>query len=291
MTEIICVLDGGLGNQMFEFAHAFALSRQYGIPLIIDLGRYRLSFSTRKAEILKLSLPSDVKTVYFHKSLRAFWMRTYINMFAYKILHRQLLSNDIVCNDNINLITGDTAVIEDKFNICFGYFQREHYFAHMREHILECFAPRDEMISEECNDWLTKIRSKESVSVHIRRGDFVNIGLSLPVDYYRSAIELMNKLILEKNSVDEKPEYFVFSDDIDWCREHFRTLDCHYIKLQDNNADINEMYLMSKCRHNIIANSTYSWWGAWLNRNDEKIVIAPKQGISQDVIPSEWIKL
>jgi hypothetical protein len=167
-----------------------------------------------------------------------------------------------------------------------GYFQSEKYFKHNKKEILELFSPISQINSLFEKKYKDIIEDDNAVSVHIRRGDYLkysdfhaNIGKS---KYYQEAME---------NFPDSR---FVFiSDDIDWCKETFGNKDNVFIDKQD---DVLDLYLMSKITNNIIANSSFSWWGAWLNQNENKKVVAPKvwygpknQHLSrEDVTPEEW---
>jgi hypothetical protein len=149
-------------------------------------------------------------------------------------------------------------------------------------------------IIDKNKDLVSKIESCNSISLHVRRGDYVQNKITnqfhglCSLKYYNNAIHYIEMKI--KNI-----EIFVFSDDISWCKENLKyNLPIHFMDTNDAHSDL---YLMTKCKHNIIANSSFSWWGAWLNTNKEKIVIAPKQWfadqsvITQDIIPAQWIKL
>ncbi len=139
-------------------------------------------------------------------------------------------------------------------------------------------------------DYLNSIKNSNSVSLHVRRGDYLkikNINV-LDVDYYMKAVDYIKKNV-------EKPMFYIFSDDLDWCKNNLGFLNnCNYVDLTQ--TEIDDLKLMSFCQHNIIANSSFSWWGAWLNQNPKKIVIAPKEWLindpgSSNVILSDWIKL
>lgn len=141
------------------------------------------------------------------------------------------------------------------------------------------------------------IKSCNAVSLHIRRGDYISnattntIHGTCNLDYYKRAVEY-----IKKNSVS--PIFFIFSDDIDWVKDNLHLNEKHYY-IDWNNADTNyeDMRLMSLCKHNVIANSSFSWWGAWLNNNPKKIVIAPQKWFNDsklntfDVIPEKRIKI
>ena len=136
---------------------------------------------------------------------------------------------------------------------------------------------------------LENIKTTNSVSLHVRRGDYLNlknIGV-LDVDYYKQAVAYIRKNV-------EKPTFYIFSDDLDWCKKSLGFLDdCIYVDRTE--TEIDDLKLMSCCQHNIIANSSFSWWGAWLNKNPKKTVIAPKSWLlndpdSSNVILSDWVK-
>lgn len=166
-----------------------------------------------------------------------------------------------------------------------GYFQSEKYFIHNRNYILNLF----------CNKQILKqVKSKypditnNSVSLHVRRGDYVNLQTQHPlqnIEYYNIALQ----------EIKDYNQIYVFSDDIEWCKQN---LNYDNIIYMENNSDVFDLLAMSLCTNNIIANSTFSWWGAWLNTNIDKKVIAPKSWFglninksSKDIIPDNWITL
>tara|TARA_R110000822_G_scaffold162284_2_gene302677 strand:+ start:2311 stop:3072 length:762 start_codon:yes stop_codon:yes gene_type:complete len=166
-----------------------------------------------------------------------------------------------------------------------GYFQSEKYFKHRRKETLELFSPTTEQ--------LTYISEKyggleNTCSIHVRRGDYVNQPRNHPLcseKYYQDAISKM-----PKDTV-----FLVFSDDIPFCKQMFNGKSFIFI---ENELDYIDMYIMSLCTNNIIANSTFSWWGAWLNKAENKVIISPsvwfglsKQLNTTDIIPKEWLKL
>ena len=168
-----------------------------------------------------------------------------------------------------------------------GYYQSEKYFKENRNLIWEYFCPDENTINqvkEKYGNWIT-----EATSCHIRRKDYLAISDHHPVlsetDYYEKALGQFPK--------DTK--FLVFSDDMDWCKENLKGFDFTFI----SEPDYMDLWIMSLCKNNIIANSSFSWWGAWLNKNENKKVIAPKLwfgpkkvGVSdKDIIPKEWIRL
>lgn len=166
-----------------------------------------------------------------------------------------------------------------------GYFQSERYFKDSEELIRYYFDFKDELIDDE------KIEiAKKSCSIHIRRTDYLNFPEYHPfpgIDYYEKAIKLMRDMGIS--------DFIIFSDDIEWCKKNFGS----FFKYSEGLSDIQDLALMSKCKNHIIANSSFSWWGAWLNNNKDKKVIAPslwfgpakKNVITNDLYCSDWIKI
>ena len=172
---------------------------------------------------------------------------------------------------------------EDIFNNCpdnvdiFGYFQSEKFFAHIRDELLKDF--------EFNNTENMIIPQGDYVAIHVRRGDYVSLTEHHPVcslEYYEKAMSMFPNF-----------NFVVVSDDLNWCKKQKIFKDCIFL---DTNNLANDMYIMTIARHNVIANSSFSWWGAWLNQKYDKIVIAPKKWFGEeiqhntdDLLPLEWI--
>jgi hypothetical protein len=169
-----------------------------------------------------------------------------------------------------------------------GYFQSEKYFINYKKEIKDLFK-----IDDETNFFLLKkysnIISLDTCSIHVRRGDYLkfpNIHPTQNIEYYNKAV----------GYIGENKHYLIFSDDIEWCKNNL-----NFIKNKTfifGNSDFQDLYLMSLCKNNIIANSTFSWWGAWLNNYKNKVVVAPELWFGNevnyntyDLIPNNWIKL
>jgi hypothetical protein len=175
-----------------------------------------------------------------------------------------------------------------------GYWQSYKYFDDIREVLLNEFTLVNEMNLE--NKLICKkITELNSISIHIRRGDYVKEKKNMTIynvfglEYYHQAIEFISKKI-------SNPYFFVFSDDLDWAKKNLQLTNVTYVDVNLTQNPENDLILMSKCKHNIIANSTFSWWGAWLNQNSEKIIIAPRKWMStveslDDLYPDDWIRL
>jgi hypothetical protein len=169
-----------------------------------------------------------------------------------------------------------------------GFFQSEKYFVHHRKQIIDFF-DFSFINKTYINENYSFITNKKCTSIHIRRGDYLKFPNHHPtqtIDYYYDSIEML------KNNTDL---FIIFSDDIEWCRENIIIDNVIYI---EDEKDYIELYLMSLCKNNVISNSSFSWWGAWLNENVDKKVIGPKKWFgsnithnTDDIIPESWIKI
>jgi hypothetical protein len=189
----------------------------------------------------------------------------------------------------------DPNILRTPKSVCLqGYWQSEKYFAEISTIIVREFALKDPPYQED-QKLAEKIQGTESVSIHFRRGDYTTqagraLFVNLDMDYYLNSI----RAITEKT---ENPHFFVFSDDPDWVEENFHVQYPMTIVDHNRSRAWEDLRLMSMCKHNIIANSSFSWWGAWLNRNPEKLVFAPSRWFSdasfdtRDLIPNDWCKV
>lgn len=190
----------------------------------------------------------------------------------------------------------EQEVLKKRFGLSFyiGFWQTEKYFSSIREEILTTFTFDKKMISLQTNNILHLIKNTNSVSIHIRRGDYLQKGVKeifgnicTPTYYDKAISEIKNRI--------DNPNFFVFSNDIEWVKENISIPSPNYIDWNKGTDSWQDMFLMSQCKYNIIANSTFSWWGAWLNQNDNKIVIAPKRFLNDietpDIFPKEWITI
>lgn len=175
-----------------------------------------------------------------------------------------------------------------------GFWQSLGYFEGCGDRIREVFRFDARSLNPSSKKAAEAIAACNSVSVHIRRGDYLSeacmaaFGGVCPEDYYTAAIAHMEARV-------DNPHFFVFSDDKEWAREHFTGGGFTVVEGNEGADSWQDMYLMSICRHNIIANSSFSWWGAWLNGNPSKTVVAPRTWFkgedAAELIPSEWVRL
>ena len=280
---IIVKLSGGLGNQMFQYALGRNLSLKNKTTLYIDASD--LLIQNNIFPITRRSFELNIfNTNYRVKSYQN------KNTFLKKIINKFRQIKNV--KESIHLFNPD--VLNLKGNIILdGYWQCENYFNLNRETILSDFTfkiPPD----KENEDILNCIKNVNSVSVHFRRGDYVsnvdsnNYHGICADDYYYTAIKILQEKI-------SNPYFYIFSDEIETIKSNFKiTKNVTFINHNYGKKNYEDLRLMSACKHNIIANSSFSWWGAWLNRNENKIVIAPKnwfRKIESDIVPPEWIKI
>ncbi|MCX6296600.1 MAG: alpha-1,2-fucosyltransferase [Bacteroidetes bacterium] len=288
---IIVKLTGGLGNQMFQYAFGKHLAHKYQTKLKLDISFFE-SQNLRSYELYVFNINEEIVTV---NELNNFFPSPSLN-FIKKIFNK-IKNNFYGLNYVLEKQFNFTPEILNSSNNSYldGYWQSEKYFKDSELIIRDCF--QFKIASNEKNkSQIDQILSQDSVSIHIRRGDYVSdkqtnkIHGTCDERYYDRAIFYISENI-------KTPVFYVFSDDIDWAKKNIEIPFAHHYV--ENNADCNyeDIRLMAFCKHNIIANSSFSWWGAWLNSNVGKIVIAPEKWNNDttkntgDIVPKNWVKL
>lgn len=290
-------LNGGLGNQLFQYAAGKALALKHNVPLSLDLiplnsklkwkglatyRKYELDIFSIEAEI---NHPSFTNKYLYPLAKANYFITRLTNQFMFNYVKEKSFEFDATL-----LQQPDNTYLD-------GHFQSEKYFKSV-ESVLRKELMFKRQLSGQNEQWADKIQQTNSVSLHIRRGDYLLNAKNLnkhgltSIEYYQRAIEFMLAKI-------EHPVFFIFTDDINWVKESFKMDSPFYVVDNNRTSDTSylDMHLMSLCKHNIICNSTFSWWGAWLNPDPQKVVIAPEQWFadtsinSTDIYPSEWIKL
>jgi hypothetical protein len=295
------VLYGGLGNQMFQYALGVALAEKNNVPLILDttllndrFPRREVTFRTFDLDVFKI----DPQFTALSKMSEKFPVPgLWVGLDIVWAMVRHLFGIQKVIQERQDH-KFDPAVLDAGKNIVIkGYWHSENYFLDHAQKIKNEFSFKH-ALGGGAKDIAQQIRSSNSVSLHVRRGDYVSYksvqatmgDVGLP--YYKRAIEYMAQHT-------KTPHFFIFSNDIDWCKENIKP-DFPTTYLGNDSAGPKNSFhleLMSLCKHNITANSTLSWWGAWLNSNPNKIVVAPKQWSIQDavdknnIIPKNWVAL
>ncbi|MBR3515548.1 MAG: alpha-1,2-fucosyltransferase [Lachnospiraceae bacterium] len=284
--KVIVDIKAGLGNQLFCYAFGYAVAKKTGGSLIIDtsvLDRKRIK--DRYLEILKFDLPYK-KRISFYYTYNPFLKKLKTN----RIMKRLAIGLKTKIYKEENHLGFDKRVFEEKENIYFdGYWQNYRYFDEYRKELTEIIKLKEPDAIREFQD---EIEKNNSVSIHIRRGDYVSVGWEIPMQYYLDALEL-----LKSKTTCSKLVAYVFSDDIDYAREFLEKsvgedIIIKYMDYTNENKVVYDMYLMSCCKYNIIANSTYSWWAAYLSKNDDRIVICPETGTwNENFYLPEWIRI
>lgn len=287
-TKLIVKFNGGLGNQMFQHAFARALEAKTGHKVFMDMTFFDKGYSRPyeldvfKADVSKITgFLANAKLDFIWRFRRKLKNKKFLGTFIYEEPHFEF-------DEKVFEVGPDTYI--------HGFFQSEKYLNGVEEKIRDDFKFNPEP-DEKNQAIIDKINSTNAVSLHIRRGDYVqkkrfqNKYATCSLDYYKRGLEQIVKTV-------SNPTLFIFSDDKEWVKENL-SLPYETIFVDNNSGDksYEDLRLMSLCKHNIIANSSFSWWGAWLNNNSEKIVIAPQKWfndekvVQTDVIPTSWIRI
>jgi len=290
---IVLRLQGGLGNQMFQYAFARVLAKNNNVVKLdnsfFDDKEKKLGYTPRKFELEIFS--NDYKRA-TQKEIISFGKLSVLNHFKKKIglnYPKKYIENFSKYNPSLLTLKQDVHLQ--------GYFQSYKYFVGHEDFVRRLFTFNTDRLSDSNKQILKRIKETNSISIHIRRGDYVEDKVtnthhgSCSLDYYLEAINLLE-------SRYDNLSLFFFSDDMDWVKKTFDDIKQQKFFV-NNNLDNSwvDMFLMSTCKHNIIANSSFSWWGAWLNDIPSKTVIAPlkwnqnKDFNVSNLLPNKWIRL
>ncbi|MDR0988018.1 MAG: alpha-1,2-fucosyltransferase [Prevotellaceae bacterium] len=284
----------GLGNVMFQYAFLCELRKRSNEACCFFVYREKL-FDHNGYELNKLFKVEPYKGLNLLQ-------RAYIHTLEW--LGKLNLPNFFLLRPFFKVIRmkGEDSFVyyPEVFNyphqnvVFWGMWQSPNYFVHARQEIIDTFRFDLQMISPYTRNVLDEITHTPSVSIHLRRGDYLagphkeGFASCCSADYYRRAMAYIQERV-------ESPVYFVFSDDIAFAKANLKAARIHFVDGNHRADSWQDMFLMSRCRHNIVANSTFSWWGAFLNGNPDKTVIAPKRWWSfletDDVVPDEWVRL
>jgi hypothetical protein len=308
---IIVCLQERLVNVLFQYALGRHLALRNNAPLQLDFSTYLAGFGYRKfspQDLLDLlgyfNLSADMllppmKRWFRHigglvpplrKALRWAYEREFnhLTMFREPPLHSTHFFPDVLNLPNNAFLT--------------GFFQNQAYFNAIETTIrADLTINMDRLPLRSLSALVDKIRTTNSVAINVRRGDYLNkynraLNHVCDLNYYLNAVNVIKERV-------EQSHFFVVSDDITWCQAHLQTItpvdfvDTRRFRKQ---APLLDFYIVSSCRHQLIANSSFSWWGAWLNSNPDKQVIVPNRWFNDPVmsadameglIPSEWIRV
>lgn len=252
---------GRLGNQLFQFCSTIGVARMRGFTPVFPLensasfrgtGPIDPSTGQRLVTRCEISECFDIPDGIF------------INSSSIQTGYR-FNETDFNYNPSIEGIPDGTDL--------FGYFQNEKYFLHAREELLGILKFQERHV-DAANKFLAQMKEEDMISIHIRRGDYVHLSDFHPLctlDYYNKAIEHLS---------GSGASFLIFSDDIQWAKENIKTPNSIFVDIKNPYV---ELYLMSQCKHHVIANSSFSWWGAWLSEKEGQTVIAPSKWFGESM--------
>jgi len=298
---IIIQLLGGLGNQMFQYAIGRQLAVLNNSELKFDIAgftrdplrKYSLSCFSITEHIASDS--EIIRLKYGHCNPTLAMASDFLNRVLRHLIGRKPLRTSRYLIEK-QIFRFDNEILKQRSHLYLeGYWQAYEYFANIREILQREFTPRNNMTPENIQ-LLEQIKSCNAVSLHVRRGDYYSdpgtsrLYACCTSNYYQAAIDRIKGLL-------ENPTFFVFSDEPDWAESGLDLDNKVIVRANSPESAHDDLRLMQNCRHHIIANSSFSWWGAWLNENPDKIVIAPRTWINlantdtRDLIPESWIRL
>lgn len=299
---IVVQLRGGLGNQMFQYAAGRALAAQMGTVLKLDISDYKLS-PQRRYELHSFcaspQLATEAELACFQQPPYT-WQERWALRLAGKLgfphfVQRLQPAGRKIYEQPVLLLANFAGAAGDLYLI--GYWQSEAYFRDIRADLLQEFSVKYPP-NEHNRQTAAQIQSVNAVALHVRRGDYVQQPQTnqmhgvCGIDYYLRAVDY----IVQRTVA---PHFFIFSDDMEWVKANLH-LDFPTTYVEHNTVApaYADLRLMTLCRHHIIANSSYSWWGAWLaNAGAEQIVVAPQRWfedttqIAAAIVPERWVRL
>jgi hypothetical protein len=256
---ITCKLQGGLGNQMFQIAAGIAVAEENNDEFCINASNHIIENQGNHVTCYTDNIFKKINCAVETDSSNIY----YETSFNYQ---------KIPYSDNLTII---------------GYFQSEKYFKKY-EQLIRSVYDFSNTVSSDVKEKYDTMNINHAVSIHVRRGDYLDFPEIHPLcslEYYKKCIDAMCK----------DTQFFLFTDDAEWCSRVFNHDRCHIVC---DNPDYIDMYLMSQCANNIISNSSFSWWGAWLNKNKNKKIFAPKRWFGskatcndKDIYCEGWIKI
>ena len=276
---IYCKINGGLGNQMFMYACGYAIAKEKRDILVVDASILDCH-PTRKFELDKFKL-DDCKIIEFRRFKLKIIMKVLRLIKDIKIKPScRIVSNDIIGEYKPIYSTNKKNIYLD------GLWQTEKYFDKYKNDIKRQFSPKFNL-SKGFESWRQFINKTNSIAIHIRLDDYKENGWCIDTQYFKNAIKKIESMIVN-------PCFFVFSDSMDEAKSIINSfsINAEYIDYDSDNRIIEDLLLISTCQNQIISNSTFSWWGAWLNDNPNKIVICPEYAMWKgDFYPDDWIKI
>lgn len=287
---MIVRISGGIGNQMFQYAIKKKLDILNNDVNYIDTRFFDYKKVHNGYELDKVFGIHDIE---YKGSIQApSETHRLLHKIFYKLGKRMFITRKYAMEILIDYCESYGSFSGPKFYLD-GYWQSEEYFSSISGEIKRLFTFPN--FDESKNLELLQILKKENaVALHVRRGDFLNSSKFVclgSTDYYQKAIEYIRKTV-------NAPLFVILSDDIDWCKKNLEIYENKvYVDWNNGDKSFRDMQIMTECKHCVIANSSFSWWGAWLNKNPESIIIAPNKFYygnarnEEHLLPSGWVKI
>ncbi len=288
---IVVKLIGGLGNQMFQYATGLALSQLKRTDLYIDISELDKELDggriAHKLELdafnIQLKIAPNDEVLRLKKLGEKKTTRVMHRFFPFLFSTIHAAESGLKFHSQFVHYPSNTYLN--------GYWQNQKYFSSIKAELYQQFTPKLSP-TEGVLEFIQKINSSNSISIHVRRGDYLlpeisNYHGNCDLRYYKESMSFISKEV-------SNPLFFVFSNDLDWCKQNLPA-DFNLVFVQHDGENFWDLLLMSYCKHNIIANSSFSWWSAWLNKNANKIVVAPEYWYKQikskeiEIVDEKWI--
>jgi hypothetical protein len=281
--------QGGLGNQLFQYATARRLALRHNCPLVLDphwFDHPRPGETPRPLELTRY--PMAIRLASLTEQQHWTLMRGRLARYAKPFLPLRLVREQ-------GMGVNQKALAARPGSYLFGFWQSEAYFADIREHLLKELVPIESPTKADLAV-MDRMVNSSSVALHVRRGDYVTLQAAAAyhglcsLDYYLAALQHVAERV-------HNPTLFVFSDDPQWARTHLSfPFPTHHVDHNRPEDAFQDLRLMSYCQHHIIANSSFSWWGAWLSKSPNGTVVAPARWYAAerptpDLIPSRWTRI
>jgi len=272
---------GGLGNQLFQYAFFLALKQKFKCVKadLIDFEDYELHNGFELETIFNIKLPkinSFERNLYSQKNRNWSWRK----------LRRMCFTKNAYFEESPQFAYAGQIFEENKSRYYWGYWQHIDYVNHvaslLHKHLI--FPPLEDAKNIQIQHL---VNNYNAISLHVRRGDYLKEPLFKDIcteEYYQKSIQY----ILE---TQDSPLFVVFSNDIKWCKSEFKDINAIFVEHNSGSNSFRDLQLMSLCKHHIIANSSFSWWGAWLNDNPDKVVVSPKKWINDATIETTGLIL
>jgi hypothetical protein len=289
---------GGLGNQLFQYSYARAL-KELGYTVKLDIQTFfeedNYKPGTTFRNYLLDKFETTIPIINLYKSRYGFLLRGFNNKYVilripFKLLFYFWYRCCIINYDEQSRYNPRFLSLKKSCYVS-GYFQNEQYFSAIRGILKKEFRLKKDVSGNLYVNLIKSRKNKNTVAMHIRRGDYCGSGNELPPEYYKNAVDYLT------NNIQGELVFFVFSDDMHYVKENI-TLPSQTVFVNEDHSleDFEELMVMSECQHFIIANSSFSWWGAWLADNPQKIICAPRHWVAdphdtRDIMPDYFIKI